>query len=104
MSSLLLPINARRGLTLAFAGKPLEVGNYGGNQFLSSRILGSGRGREEIEKVARFITGVMPIHGGRREQLRFQFILPDPQLLLVGFDVERRRRNSVAFCAAIPRC
>src|SRR5579864_4211436 len=61
--------------SLAFAGKPPEVGQHGGDKLLSSRILGRQRRSKQIQKVARLLGGIVPIRRRRREQQRF-----------VGFD------------------
>ena len=52
------------------------IGKNGGNQFLSTRVLRSQRRRKEIEKVARFFGGVVPIRRRCRDQVRLQLILP----------------------------
>src|SRR5580704_7060154 len=70
---------------LAFTGKPLEIGQHRRDQLQSSRVLIGQRRGKQIEQVARLLGGIVPIRRGRREQLRFQFILPQPQRPLVGF-------------------
>src|SRR5579864_7494879 len=83
--------------SLAFAGKPPEVGQHGGDKLLSSRILGRQRRSKQIEKVARLLGGIVPIRRRRREQLRFQFILPQPQRPFVGFHLGQQPAQAGGF-------
>src|ERR1700724_3550580 len=69
------------GNPLAIAGKPLEVGQHGRDELLPARVLSPNRRSKQIEEVARLLGGIVPIARRRREQLGFQFILPQPQRL-----------------------
>src|ERR1700722_3123419 len=70
---------------LAFAGKPLEIGQHGRDELLPARVLSPQRRSKQIEEIARLLGGIMPIRRRRREQLGFQLILPQPQRLFIGF-------------------
>jgi hypothetical protein len=50
---------------------------------LSARILRGDCRRKEIEKIPGFFRSFMPIRCRRRQQVGFQFVLPNAQRLLV---------------------
>jgi hypothetical protein len=71
----------------AFVRKPLEIGKHGRDQFLPARVLSSECRPKEIEQVAGLFRRFMPTRCRRRQEVRFQFILPKAQCLLVRFHV-----------------
>src|SRR5580704_4934593 len=71
--------------SLAIAGKSLEVGQHGRDELLPARVLRPDRRSKQIEEVARLLGGIVPVARRRREHLRFQLILPQPQRPFVGF-------------------
>src|SRR5580704_4165549 len=85
------------GNTLAIAGKPLEVGQHGRDELLPARVLRPERRSKQIEEVARLLGGIVPIRRWGRKQLRFQFILPQPQRPFIGFHFGQQAAQAGGF-------
>src|SRR5690242_5585462 len=78
------------GLRLATACKPGEIGEHGSDQLLSTRVLRGSRGGKQIQQVASFVGSFLPIRRRRRQQLRFQFLLPETEYFLVSLNVSEK--------------
>jgi len=69
---------------LGFAREPFEVIKHGRNQLLSPGVFCNRAIGKEIKQIARFLGSLVPARGRRRDEMRFQFLLPKAQRSFIG--------------------
>jgi hypothetical protein len=72
---------------LWFGRETVEISEHGSEKGLPAWVLRGKGSSKEVEKIASLLRGLVPIRRWRRDQVGFQFLLPQAQGRFVGRDV-----------------